>query len=222
MKKRSPRLWAFRKRKRKRRVSSDFVGAACRAWLALGRDRKTRYPGSNQATRFASLNREFARRPDAVLLQAEPQSSRLCLALRAHRRLARMFGHSGKGSQSKRPPDWVVFALAPPAGLAKQKAAGGRFLQAVSATRTGAKRNQRQPELTLLPCGSGVFSCPLDVGIPQAEPKTTRQFRLRRSCLSRMVGAGARPAGKKSQSKRPPDWVVFALAPPAGLEPATT
>ena len=53
------------------------------------------------------------------------------------------------------------------------------------------KRNRRQPELTLLPCGSGVFSCPLDVGIPQAEPKTTRQFRLRRSYLSRMVGAGA-------------------------------
>ena len=102
--------------------------------------------------------------------------------------------------------------LAPPAGLAQEKAAGGRFLQAVSATRTGAKRNQRQPELTLPPCGSGVFSCPLDVGIPQAEPKTTRQFRLRRSGLSRMVGVGARPAGKKSQSKRPPDWVVFALS----------
>ena len=81
--------------------------------------------------------------------------------------------------------------LAPPAGLAQEKAAGGRFLQAVSATRTGAKRNQRQPELTLPPCGSGVFSCPLDVGIPQAEPKATRQFRLRQSCLSRMVGAGA-------------------------------
>ena len=32
--------------------------------------------------------------------------------------------------------------LAPPAGLAKQKGAGGTFLQAVSATRTGAKRNQ--------------------------------------------------------------------------------
>ena len=31
--------------------------------------------------------------------------------------------------------------MAPPAGLAKQKGAGGTFLQAVSATRTGAKRN---------------------------------------------------------------------------------
>ena len=62
---------------------------------------------------------------------------------------------------------------------------------AVSVTRSGAKRNPRQPELTLLPYGSGVFSCPLDVGIPQAKPKATRQFRLRRSCLSRMVGAEA-------------------------------
>ena len=81
---------------------------------------------------------------------------------------------------------------------------GGRFGDGWTLT--------RQPELTLLPYGSGVFSCPLDVGIPQAEPKTTRQFRLRRSGLSRMVGVGARPAGKKSQSKRPPDWVVFALS----------
>ena len=95
--------------------------------------------------------------------------------------------------------------LAPPAGLAQEKAASGRFLQAVSATRTGAKRNQRQPELTLLPCGSGVFSCPLDVGIPQAEPKSTRQFRLCRSCLSRMVGAGAstkKGANRKARGKR--------------------
>jgi len=34
--------------------------------------------------------------------------------------------------------------------------------------------------------GSGVFSCPLNVGIPQAEPKSTRQFQLRWSCLSQM------------------------------------
>ena len=74
---------------------------------------------------------------------------------------------------------------------------GGRFGDGLTLT--------RQPELTLLPCGSGVFSCPLDVGIPQAEPKSTRQFRLCRSCLSRMVGAGAstkKGANRKARGKR--------------------
>ena len=27
---------------------------------------------------------------------------------------------------------------------------------------------------------------------------------------------------KEKQNKKPPDWVVFVLAPPAGLEPATS
>ena len=75
--------------------------------------------------------------------------------------------------------------------------------------------------LTHPPMAGGVFSCPLNVGIPQAEPKSTRQFQLRWSSLSREIVADTRQT-KEANKKQTADAVCFLLAPPAGLEPATT
>ena len=63
--------------------------------------------------------------------------------------------------------------MAPPAGLAQIKGAGGTFYQAVSATRTGAQRNQRQPVLTHPPNGGRAYLlADPKVCIPQAEPQS--------------------------------------------------
>ena len=62
------------------------------------------------------------------------------------------------------------------------------------------------------------FACLLDTGIPRAEPQSLHLFTL---CVSRAVAAVRVQKGKKPKQK-PPDWVVSVLAPPAGLEPATS
>ena len=62
------------------------------------------------------------------------------------------------------------------------------------------------------------FACPLDTGIPQAEPQSSHLFALRASRLSgNETGGGKKPTEK-------PEAIAsgFSLAPPAGLEPATT
>ena len=100
-----------------RGTSRSDRGSGRAVWGRERRRHRPLYPGSNQATRFASLNRKFAGRLDAVLLQAEPQSSHLCLALRAHRRLSGSEHRRGKRVKNKSTAIAVLLFLAPPAGL---------------------------------------------------------------------------------------------------------
>ena len=61
------------------------------------------------------------------------------------------------------------------------------------------------------------FACPLNTGIPQAEPQNSHLFTLRVSSLLLRLHPN-----KEENKKQTADAVCFLLAPPAGLEPATT